>query len=175
MELVQLHTMEPITAAQIADTLADCVPTTLLDPRGALQVRVHGPWRTADHWQNGIERLMWTARFESPRDRFLRLDAEPELIRRGLARRDHPVHPAESVARRLGSALLVTWSDAARLVSTAVYRERRLAWSLLLQGTPSGRERSEEAPPPVEMAGPRGVSWDSGELEPPPPTSRVMP
>ena len=69
----------------------------------------------------------------------------------------------------------MTWSDAAQLVDTVIFRERRLAWSLLLQGTPTGREESEEAPPPVEMDGPRGVSWDSGELEPPPPTSRVMP
>lgn len=174
MELVHLHTMEPLSAALVADTLVEAVPQALLDPRGALQVRIHGPWRPADRWPGGIERLLWTARFELPRDRFLRTGIEADLVRRGLARRDHPVHPGEALARRLGSALLVTWSDAAQLVDTVIFRERRLAWSLLLQGTPTGREEPEEAPAPVLMDGPGGVSWDSGELEPPPPTSRVI-
>ena len=56
MELVHLHTMEPLSAALVADTLVDAVPQPLLDPRGALQVRVHGPWRPADRWPGGIER-----------------------------------------------------------------------------------------------------------------------
>lgn len=173
MELVQIHTMEPLDAATVRRVLRDAIPADCLDPRGGLGVRQHGPWRPADQWAGAVERLVWTTTFEAPRDRFVRPEALPTLIRRQLARPHHPFHPGEAIARQLGGALLVHWSDAWQLVSTAVYRERRLRWSLLLQGAHGGREEDAPEEPKVEET-PERYTWDSGQQEAPEPTSRLV-
>lgn len=173
MELVQIHTMEPLTPAGIGATLAAALPASLLDPKGGLSVHVSGPWRPADRWEGGVERLVWTATFTSPRARFLKPDADATLIRRGLARPDHPIHPAEALARQVGGALLVHWSDAWQLVSVAVYRDRRLRWSLLLQGAHGGREADAPDGPTIEET-PDRYTADTGDLSPPPPVSRMV-
>lgn len=173
MELVQLHTMEPLSEALVASTLAEALPPSLLEPRGGLSVRLHGPWRPADLWPDGIERLTWTATFEATRGRFLREEAIPTLVRRGLARTDHPVHAAEALGQRLSAALLVVWSDAQQLASCAVWRERRLTWSVLLEGAHGGREEEASDGPTVDE-GPDHYSSDSGDLHGEAPSSRLI-
>lgn len=172
MELVQLHAMEPLSARAIGEVLADSIPAEALDPRGGLGVRVAGPWRPADVWPGGIERLVWSATFEAPRDRFLLPEAFPTLMRRQLARPHHPVHPGEAVARRLGGALLVSWSDTWQLAMVTNYRDRRIRWSLLLEGAHGGREADAPDEPRVEETADR-YTWDSGEIEEKP-TSRMV-
>ena len=58
---------------------------------------------------------------------------EEALTQKRSDRRPSPVHPAEELVARAGQGLFLLHSDAARLAYVAVYRERRLAWSLLLQ------------------------------------------
>lgn len=134
MELLHLHAMEPIDLGGVVAALAEAWPRTALDPRGGLDLRLVGPWRPADRWEDGIERLVWSAAFDRVRGRFEAEEAAPTLHRKGLARRWGGVHPGEALGRSLGGALLVDWSDAGRRVEVTVYRERRLRWSLFLEG-----------------------------------------
>jgi hypothetical protein len=134
MELLHLHAMEPLDADVVASALAPSWPPESLDPRGGLSVRFAGPWRPADRWAGSLERLVWSAEFRTLRDRFAREEVLPTLHRKGLARRWGGVHPGEALARSLGGALLVDWSDARGRMEVTVYRERRLRWSVCLDG-----------------------------------------
>lgn len=134
MELVQVHSMQPLTAAGLGRVVRGLVSPTQLHRRAALDVAVTDPWRPADHWPGSLERLVWTAVFETPGGAFLTELGEAALgAGTGLARRQAPVHPAELAVRASGEGLVVVWSDAARLAYVAVYRERHLRWSLLLE------------------------------------------
>lgn len=133
MDLVQLHTLEPLSAGRLLRELQPRLERRWLQPWAALAVSVAGPWRPADVWQGAIERLVWTASFTYPEGGFFTPEGEMSAGSLGtLARRQAPVHPAEIVAGAFASALVVWHSDAGRSAYAAVWRERRLRWSLRL-------------------------------------------
>ena len=127
MELTQLHSFRPIE--DLAGVLRSVIPAAALHRRASLVTGVTGPWRPADLWHGAPERLVWTARFEGD---VLFSPAGEEMVGGPLARRQAPITPAELIAPRFDGLVLVH-SDAAKLAYVAVYRERHLAWSLLLQ------------------------------------------
>ena len=144
MELEQVHTMSPL-----ADSALDAIVRAVLaglspdDPRrplhrkAALDARVTGPWRPADVWAGALERLVWTASFDTPTGAFFTADAEESLAASRMTalvdRRGAPVLVAEVVAAHLGEGLVVYSSDAARAAYVSVWRERKLRWSLYLE------------------------------------------
>lgn len=132
MELAQLHTFEPRTVEWVEATLREVLRPGWLHRRANLGVVIEGPWRPADVWPAGIERLAWTTALVSPGPT---LTAEGELGvgASGLVRRHAPVHLVEALAQRAGEGLVVVHSDTHCLAYVAVYRERRLRWSLMLQ------------------------------------------
>lgn len=132
MEFAQFHSFERKNVGDIAADLRRVVQPGWLHPRAEVGVTVHGPWRPADRWPGALERLAWTAGIES-RGPILSERGEQGLLRAGLERRRSPAHPVEALAERAGEGLVVVHSDATRLAYVAVYRQRRLAWSLLLQ------------------------------------------
>ncbi|GDX80159.1 hypothetical protein LBMAG42_19700 [Deltaproteobacteria bacterium] len=133
MDLVQLHTLEPLSAARLSRELASRVDERWLQPWATLDVAVSGPWRPADVWPGRLERLVWTATFVYPEGGFFTPEGELSAGALGtLARRQAPIHPAELVAGAFASALVVWHSDAGRSAYAAVWRERRLRWSLRL-------------------------------------------
>lgn len=133
MELVQVHRMEPFDADGVRRALRGLVRGTDLHRRASLQVTVDGPWRPADRWPGSLERLVWTASFTSPSGAFFTDGAAEGRVLQALVRREAPLHPAELVLRAMGDGLVLHWSDAGRLAYVAVYRERQLRWSLLLE------------------------------------------
>lgn len=133
MEFAQFHSFEPRTVDSVVAELRGAIRPAHLHRRAALGVVVVGPWRPADLWSGGIERLVWTVGIESHGGPLLSEVGEAELGRGGVARRHAPVHPIEALALRAGEGLVVLHSDAAHLAYVAVYRQRRLSWSLMLQ------------------------------------------
>lgn len=133
MELAQLHSFERKTLAGVSADLRQVVRSGWLHPRASLGVVVNGPWRPADLWPGALERLVWSVGLDAGGGPLLSARGEAEMAKDGLERRQAPVHPVEALARRAGEGLVLLHSDAARLAYVAVYRERRLAWSLLLQ------------------------------------------
>jgi len=130
-DLVQLHTCEPITAGRLRQVLAERIDPRWCHRWARVEVAIAGPWRPADVWHEGPERLLWTASFRFPDGGFFTADGEAEAGRvSGLTRRQAPVHPAELVAGSVGAALVVWHSDAAQTVCVSVWRERQLRWSL---------------------------------------------
>ena len=132
MELAQYHSFEPQTAAGVTAGLRAVLAPGWLHPRAELGVSVHGPWRPADRWPGALERLVWTVDLAS-RGPLLSERGEAGLGRSGPERRKSPAHPVEALAQRTGEGLVVVFSDASAVAYVAVYRQRRLAWSLLLQ------------------------------------------
>ncbi len=153
--------MRPIDVDDVAvalratvDGAARYAPRGLLHRRGALDVAVTGPWRPADRWPGALERMAWTATFTLPTGAWLS-DAAEEAIGAAptFARRQLGPTPAELVAIAFGEGLVVAHSDAAPRAYCAVYRERRLAWSLLFEERArivrcDGYDVTVEAPPP---------------------------
>jgi hypothetical protein len=132
MELAQLHAFERRTVDTVEAELRQALPAASLHRRAALGVVVHGPWRPADLWPGALERLVWTVALESGGRPVLSAAGEAALAGQGIARRHAPIHPVEALALRAGEGLVLVHSDAARLAYVAVYRQRRLAWSLML-------------------------------------------
>lgn len=132
MELVHLHAMEPFGLPGIRDALEEVLPPGALHHRGRVEVEIAEDWSPAQVWPGGLERRCWSVAFRVVRGGWLTDVAEKRLSREGFGERA-PVNPAEVVARKLGGGLVVVFSDAGRLAYTAVYRERKLSWSLLLQ------------------------------------------
>jgi hypothetical protein len=150
MEFTQFHSFRPQSAQGVGDELRALLAPAWLHRRASFGVAVRGPWRPADLWPGGMERLVWTVSLEGE----VHLsDAGAEALgRAGLLRRRAPVQPLEALARRQGDGLVVVHSDAAQLAYVAVYRERHLAWSLLLQDRVrlvrcDGEVVVDEAPP----------------------------
>jgi len=133
MEFAQFHSFEPRTIEGVSAELRRSFRAASLRRRTDLGVVVAGPWRPADLWSGGLERLVWSVAIESRGGPVLSDLGEAELGRAGLARRHAPIHPVEALALRAGEGLVVVYSDAARLAYVAVYRQRHLAWSLMLQ------------------------------------------
>ncbi|MDP2315452.1 MAG: hypothetical protein Q8P41_21320 [Pseudomonadota bacterium] len=133
MEFAQFHSFEPRSVDSVTADLRRAVRAAHLRRRVDLGVVVAGPWRPADLWMGGIERLVWSVGLESRGGPILSDAGEAELGHAGLARRHAPIHPVEALAIRSGEGLVVVHSDAAHLAYVAVYRQRRLAWSLMLQ------------------------------------------
>ncbi|MES2643286.1 MAG: hypothetical protein V4850_27630 [Myxococcota bacterium] len=133
MEFAQFHSFEPRTADSVVADLRGVLRPAHLHRRAEIGITVVGPWRPADLWVDGIERLVWSVGIESRGGPILSEVGETELGRGGLARRQAPIHPVEALALRAGEGLVVIHSDAAHLAYVAVYRHRRLAWSLMLQ------------------------------------------
>jgi hypothetical protein len=139
MELVQVHLMRPIDAEDVAVALRATVsaaahraPRGLLHRRGELDVAVTGPWRPADRWPGTLERAVWTATFTLPTGAWLAAEVEDVIgSAPSFARRHVGATTAEIVAIAFGEGLVLTFSDAGQRAYAAVYRERRLAWSLL--------------------------------------------
>lgn len=125
--------MEPFDADGVRRALRGLVRASDLHRRASLRVTVDGPWRPADRWPGALERLVWTARFDSPSGAFFTDRAAEGPPLRALVRREAPLHPAELVLKAMGDGLVLHWSDAARLAYVAVYRQRQLRWSLLLE------------------------------------------
>lgn len=132
MELVHYHSLAPLTVDLVAARLHEVLAPGLLHRRATLGVAVHGPWRPADVWDGAVERLVWTVSVENPGGALLTARGEEVLGDRGITRRQAPVTAAELLARRFGDGLVLVHSDPARLAYAAVYRERHLAWSLML-------------------------------------------
>ncbi len=133
MEFAQFHSFEHRTVAGVTSDLRQLLKPGWLHPRADLGVVVHGPWRPADLWPGALERLVWTVGIESRGGPILSARGEAELAKGDLERRQAPAHPVEALVRRAGDGLVMIHSDAACLAYVAVYRQRHLAWSLLLQ------------------------------------------
>lgn len=133
MEFAQFHSFEPRTVDSVTADLRRTIAPAHLRPRGDLGVVVVGPWRPADLWAESIERLVWSVGIESRGGPILSDAGEAALADAGLARRHAPLHPIEALAVRAGDGLVVIHSDAAHLAYVAVYRQRRLSFSLMLQ------------------------------------------
>ncbi|MDP2310521.1 MAG: hypothetical protein Q8P18_31170 [Pseudomonadota bacterium] len=133
MEFAQFHSFEPRTVESVTADLRRVIDPGHLRRRADLGVVVVGPWRPADLWVDGLERLVWTVGLESRGGPILSDAGEASLGSAGLARRQAPIHPIEALAVRAGDGLVMLHSDAARLAYVAVYRQRRLSWSLMLQ------------------------------------------
>lgn len=133
MEFAQFHTFERRTASGVAAELRQILKPGWLHRRADLGVVVTGPWRPADLWAGGIERLVWTVGIDARGGPLLSERGESELGGPSFTRRHAPPHPVEALAQRAGEGMVVLHSDATRLAYVAVYRERRLTWSLLLQ------------------------------------------
>lgn len=132
-DLVQLHTCEPLSAAVLARELSARIDARWLHRWARLEVALAGPWRPADHWHGGLERLVWTAAFRYPDGGFFTPDGEAQAGQVGrLLRRQAPVHPAELLGSAFGAALVLWHSDAGRTACASVWRERHLRWSLRL-------------------------------------------
>lgn len=153
MDLVQLHTFEPLSAELLLRELRARVDLRWLHRWAALDVSIAGPWRPVDVWPGSLERLVWSATFTYPEGAFF--TPEGEGLAGGLAslgRRQAPVHPAEIVAGAFGAALVIWHSDPGRSAYTSVWRERRLRWSLRLDDAArvvrcDGERVIVEAPP----------------------------
>lgn len=128
-ELAQFHSRDPLTFDRVHELVQ--LDSADLDRRAWLRVGV-GSWRPCDTWQQAPEALCWTASFETPKGRLFRPAVLDELRGRVLTGSPLPLHPAEQLARRIGSGLVIVFSDGGKLAYAAVYREFRLRWSLLL-------------------------------------------
>ncbi len=133
MELVHYHGMEPLDRDVIGAALRARVPAGNLHHRGVLEVALASSWSPSDTWPEAIVRRCWSASFTEPRRGWLTDAGEARLARQGFAARQAPVTPAEVLAQQLGGGMVLVFSDAARLCYVAVYRDRRFAWSLMLQ------------------------------------------
>ncbi|MFZ5481942.1 MAG: hypothetical protein ACOZNI_34600 [Myxococcota bacterium] len=130
MELAQLHTFADVDAAAL---LRELLPPAVLHRRATLGL-ARREWRPADVWEGAIERLAFTWQLEEPAAPTLSDEGVELLGRGGIARRHAPVHAAEVLVRRIGDGLVTIHSDAGQLSYVAVYRERRLAMSLMKHG-----------------------------------------
>ncbi len=131
MDLVQLHALEPLGAPALVAELRRRVDERWLARWGRVVVSVTGPWRPADLWAGGIERLVWTASFSG--DPGLSTEGRDALeAANSVSRRNGVASFAELLAPSLAGALVLTHSDAARSAYVASYRERRFRWSLRL-------------------------------------------
>jgi len=143
--------------------LRGALPSAAIHRRADLHVSVIGPWRPSDLFQAGPECLVWTATFLTHRPPLLTEEGLGHAGRGGILRRHAPVTPAELVVRASGDGLVLLASDHARLGYAAVYRERRLRWSLLLEDRVrtvrcDGDQVQVEAPPgPIPEADRTGV------------------
>lgn len=133
MEFAQFHSFERQSTAGIAAALRQILKPGYLHRRADVGVVVNGPWRPADLWSGGIERLVWSVGVDAGGGPLLSERGEAALGHEGATRRQAPVHPVESLAQRAGEGLVIVHSDAACFAYAAVYRQRRLAWSLFLQ------------------------------------------
>ncbi|MSQ01267.1 MAG: hypothetical protein EXR71_05140 [Myxococcales bacterium] len=132
-DLVQLHTCEPIDAERLVRELRPRIDPQWLHRWARLSVAVTGPWRPADVWAGGLERLVWSATFSYPDGGFFTEAGERAAgERNGLARRQAPIHPAEILGPAFSAALVLWHSDAGRTTCASVWRERHLRWSLRL-------------------------------------------
>jgi hypothetical protein len=132
MEFAQFHSFERKSVEGVTAELRAILAPGWLHPRAEVGVAVHGPWRPADRWPDALERLVWTVGVES-RGPILSARGEAGVVRGGIERRKAPAHPVEALAERAGDGLVLVHSDATCLAYVAVYRQRKLAWSLLLQ------------------------------------------
>ncbi len=133
MELSSFFRTEPLDFATVVETLRSVCGPEALDPRDTLSIAVVGPWRPCDRWRHGPERLMWSARF-LPAGGFRLSDlGRARLWSGALSRRHAPFDPAEIVAARLGSGLVVEASDDGEFGYYALYRAGVLARSRLLR------------------------------------------
>lgn len=132
MEFSQLHVMEPVgverARAGLRERLAGAITA-----HAELGVSRSAPWRPADLWEGCAERLIWSVGFEIPDDALLTEAGAAALARGSISRRHAPVHPAELLAPLFPAALVVVHSDAAKFAYVAVYRERQLRMSLMIQ------------------------------------------
>lgn len=133
MDLVQLHTLEPLSVAVLARELRARIDVRWLERWAVLSADIVGPWRPADVWPGGLERLVWSATFHYPDGGFFTSAGEVAASGVGtLGKRHAPVHPAEIVAGAFGGALVLWHSDPGRSAYASIWRERRLRWSLRL-------------------------------------------
>ncbi len=133
MELAQYHGFLPQTRDGVSEALRRALRPGWLHPRAELGITVSGAWRPADRWAGALERLVWSVGLDAGGSPLLSSAGEAALGAIGLARRQAPLHPVELLAQRAGEGLVLIHSDATRLAYVAVYRQRHLAWSLLLQ------------------------------------------
>ncbi len=132
MEFGQLHVLEPLSIDCLRAELRARLEGALL-PHAMLGVSMSEAWRPADLWAGAEERLCCSVGFEIPDDALLTEAGTANVARGSIARRLAPVHPAEAIACRFPCALVAIHSDAARFAYVAVYRERQLRMSLMLQ------------------------------------------
>ncbi len=133
MELASVHSMLPMSVADVDARLRAVIPPAAFQPRAVLAISAAGPWRPADLFPGAIERLAWTVRFDTPNGAIFTDEGAASLGRKGILRRQAPVHPGELYLRALGEGVFTLISDVAQLAYVAVYRDRQLRWSLLLE------------------------------------------
>jgi hypothetical protein len=131
MEVTQLHSLRPITIEETTRELRSLLGSGLLHPRASAGLALKSRWRPADLWPGTLERIAWTVAIES-RGPLLTARGEERLGDVSATRRLAPVTPLENLAIRRGEGLVLVHSDAAQLAYVSVWRERRLAFSLLL-------------------------------------------
>ncbi len=154
MELVQIHADAPLSVDAVREALWALSLHGGLHRRAAVDVVLSGPWRPCERWENAPERLSWSASFTLPRGAWLDDATEAAVAAaHGFARREAPLTPAEIVAQAIGHGWVFVFSDAARLVYSALYRERRLCSSVLLHDDTAlfrcdGFATTRHAPPP---------------------------
>ncbi len=125
--------MMPLSVEDADRRLRGAIPAAALHPRASLAVSATGPWRPADLFPGAIERLAWSLRFDTPDGSVFTEEGAASLGRHGVLRRHAPVHPGEIYLRSLGEGVFLLLSDAAQLAYVAVYRDRQLRWSLMLE------------------------------------------
>ncbi len=147
--------MEPLGHADVRGVLERSLGAGELHPRGRVEFALGVDWSPATVWSGAIERRSWSVGFRVLRGAWLSRDAE-ERLGAELGGRG-PVTPAEVLARAVGGGLVVAFSDAQRMAYVAVYRERRMQWSLMLHDGGAlvralGRDVQTHAPPPRVFA-----------------------
>lgn len=133
MELAQVHSLMPLSVADVDRRLRAAIPGAAFHRRAALAVAVAGPWRPSEVFPGAVERLAHTARFDTPGGTPFTDEGAASVGRKTILRRHAPVHPGEIYLQSLGEGLFTWFSDAHRIAYVAVYRERHLRWSLLLE------------------------------------------
>lgn len=130
-ELAQVLSLVPLDLGSVVPALGDALPPGSCLPWGRLRLGVSEPWRPSDRWPGAPEVVATTLAVADPGDPPWTDDAAAILAERlGIARRRAPLTAAEVIAHALGDALVLVHSDATPEAYVALYRERRLRFSL---------------------------------------------
>jgi hypothetical protein len=130
-ELAQVLSFVPLDLGAAVSALHDALPPGSCLPWGRLRLGVCDPWRPCDRWSGAPETWAHAIVVADPGDPPWTDEAAAALAERlGIARRRAPLTAAEVIAHAHGDALVVVHADATPEAYVALYRERRLRFSL---------------------------------------------